>query len=74
VLILSGYVYELRSAPAWIQALSHVIAGRYFVAAIQTLFQAGNVWAVLWPNLLFPLAAAIFFLGLTALKTRRSLE
>lgn len=73
-LMLSGFVYELRSTPVAIQAVSHLIPARYFVAAVQTLFQAGNIWAVLLPNMLFLLAAAVVFLGLTALKTRRHLE
>ena len=74
VLLLSGYVYELRSTPAWVQALSHVIPGRYFVTSIQTLFQAGNIWSVLGPNLIFLFCSAVVFLGLTAVKTRRTLE
>jgi len=74
VLLLSGYVYELRSTPAWVQAISHAIPGRYFVASLQTLFQAGNVWSVLWPNSVFLFCSAVIFLGLTAWKTRRTLE
>lgn len=73
-LMLSGFVYELRSTPRAVQAVSHFIPARYFVAAIQTLFQAGNIWAVLVPNMLFLLASATFFVGLTAWKTRRTLE
>lgn len=73
-LMLSGFVYELRSTPAIVRAVSHLIPARYFVASIQTLFQAGDVWAVLRPNILFLLAASVFFLGLTAIKTRRTLD
>ena len=74
VLLLSGYIYELHSTPAWVQGISHLIPGRYFVSAIQTLFQAGDIWAVLWPNMLFLAVASIVFLGLTALRTRRTLD
>jgi ABC-2 type transport system permease protein len=73
-LMLSGFVYELQSTPMWVQAFSHLIPARYFVASVQTLFQAGNIWAVLGPNMLFLLGAATLFIGLTAAKTRRTLD
>jgi ABC-2 type transport system permease protein len=41
---------------------------------MQTLFQAGEVWPVLLESMLFLAAASVFFIGLTARKTRRNLE
>jgi hypothetical protein len=41
---------------------------------MQTLFQAGNVWQVLGESMVFLGAASAVFIGLTALKTRRTLE
>jgi ABC-2 type transport system permease protein len=73
-LMLSGFVYEIRSMPGVIQAVTFLIPARYFVTAIQTIFQAGNVWTVLIRSGLFLFFAAVFFIGLTALKTRRRLE
>lgn len=73
-LILSGFIYEIRSMPVAIQAITYLIPARYFVTAMQTLFQAGNVWPVLWRSMLFLAAASLLFLSLTALKTRRRLE
>ena len=73
-LMLSGFIYEIRSMPAIIQAVSYLIPARYFVTAIQTIFQAGTVWTVILRSGLFLLLAAVFFIGLTALKTRRRLE
>ncbi len=73
-LILSGFIYEIRSMPAFIRGVTQIIPATYFVTAIQTLFQAGDVWSVLGRSMLFLAVAAAFFLGLTALKTRRRLE
>ncbi|MDD5579926.1 MAG: ABC transporter permease [Methylobacter sp.] len=73
-LMLSGFIYEIRSMPVLIQAFTYLIPARYFVTAIQTIFQAGNVWTVILRSGLFLLLAAVFFIGLTALKTRRRLE
>ena len=73
-LILSGFIYEIRSMPAVIRAVTYLVPARYFVKAMQTIFQAGNIWPVLARSILFLLAAAAFFITLTALKTRRRLD
>ena len=73
-LILSGFIYEIRSMPLIIQAVTYLIPARYFVNAMQTLFMAGNIWSLLLRNMAFLAVASAFFLGMTALKTRRRLE
>jgi ABC-2 type transport system permease protein len=72
--MLSGFVYEIASMPAPIRAVTYLIPARYFVSALQTLFQAGFVGRILLEDLLFLVASAAFFLGLTALRTRRRLD
>jgi ABC-2 type transport system permease protein len=72
--ILSGFIYEIRSMPPIIQAVTYLVPARYFVSAMQTLFQAGDVWPALWPSLVFLAVAGLFFIALTALKTRRRLD
>lgn len=73
-LMLSGFIYEIHSMPAIIQAVTHLVPARYFVTAMQTIFQAGTIWPVLLQSGLFLLLASVFFIGLTALKTQRRLE
>ena len=51
-----------------------LVPARYFVKALQTQFQAGDLPAILLPNLVFLLLSALFWLGLTAWKTRRRLD
>jgi len=72
--MLSGFVYEISSMPTPIRAVTYLIPARYFIGALQTLFQAGFVGRILLEDLLFLIASAAFFLGLTALRTRRSLD
>lgn len=73
-MMLSGFLFEIRSMPAFIQGITYLIPARYFVTAMQTLFQAGNVSPILLDSGMFLVAAGSFFIGLTALKTRRRLE
>jgi ABC-2 type transport system permease protein len=72
--LLSGFIFDISSMPAAIQAVTYLFAARYFVAIVQTLFLAGNVWAVVLPNVLALAAMAAFFLGLAWKKSKRRLE
>ncbi len=67
--ILSGFIFDIGSMPGVVQALTHVIAARYFVAILQTIFMAGNVWPVILPN---ALALAVMALILFAIIRRRA--
>jgi ABC-2 type transport system permease protein len=57
-----------------VQGLTHLIPARYFVAILQTVFLAGNVWSVILPNGLALLAMAVLFLALARRKAHKRLE
>jgi ABC-2 type transport system permease protein len=72
--ILSGFLFDISSMPKIVRVITHVVAARYFIAILQTLFLAGNVWAVILPNAAALLLMAGFFLLLARKKSRKSLE
>ncbi|WP_028318663.1 ABC transporter permease [Desulfobulbus elongatus] len=72
--ILSGFIFDIRSMPAFIQGVTYLIAARYYVAILQTLFLVGNVWSVILPNAAALTAMGLFFHGLVYRKTRKRLE
>jgi ABC-2 type transport system permease protein len=72
--MLSGFVFEIGSMPLPVQAATYLVPARYFVGALQTLFQAGDIWSVLLVQIGFLLLSAFFWLGLTALKSSRRLD
>lgn len=72
--MLSGFIFEIDSMPAIVRAVTYIIPARYFVSSLQTLFLAGNIGTVLVVNLLFLVASAAVFIGLTAWKTQRRLD
>ncbi len=72
--ILSGFIYEIRSMPAIVQGITYLVPARYFVTAMQTIFQAGDLWPVLSKSMAFLLAASGVFIALTSLKTRRRMD
>ncbi|KPD02089.1 ABC transporter permease [Moellerella wisconsensis] len=73
-IMLSGFIFEIDSMPAIIQAVTYFIPARYFVSSLQTLFLAGDIYIVLLMDILLLIASAILFIGLTAWKTRRRLD
>lgn len=72
--ILSGFIFDISSMPAPVQVVTHVVAARYFIAILQTLFLAGDVWAIILPNAAALILMAGFFLGLARKKSRKSLD
>jgi len=72
--ILSGFIFDIGSMPMVVQWLTYILAARYFVAMLQTIFLAGNVWSVILPNALALAVMAAFFLGVSRRKLRKRLE
>lgn len=72
--ILSGFIFDINSMPVAIQLITHIVPARYYVAILQTLFLAGDVWPVILANMAALLAMLLFFSWLVANKTRKRLE
>jgi len=72
--ILSGFIFDINSMPVPIQVITHVIAARYFVAILQTIFLAGTIWSVIAWNALALAIMATVFLGISRRKFRKRLE
>ena len=46
---LIGAQFDLRSMPVAVQIVTYVLPARYFVALLQTIFLAGDIWIVILP-------------------------
>ena len=72
--MLSGFIFDIDSMPLIIQAVTYLIAARYYVAILQTVFAAGDVWSVIWPNALALAVMAAVFLLLVRRFSRGELD
>ncbi len=72
--ILSGFLFDISSMPAPIQMITHLVPARYFVAILQTLFLAGDVWPVILANMGALFLMLIFFFVLVWKKSCKRLE
>ena len=73
-MMLSGFLYDLRSMPVFIQGITYAMPAGYAVTLMQTLYLAGDVGSVVWPNLGVLAAIAATLLVLTRLATRKQLS
>jgi ABC-2 type transport system permease protein len=72
-MMLSGFLFDLRSMPAAVRLITYVLPARYYVALLQTIFLAGDVWAVIIPNAaVLALMASLLLLASRA-ATRKTL-
>jgi ABC-2 type transport system permease protein len=71
--MLSGFLFDLRSMPAVVRLLTYVLPARYYVALLQTVFLAGDVWSVILPNAAVLAGMAVVLLALTRGVTRKRL-
>lgn len=68
--MLSGFLFDLHSMPALVRIITYALPARYFVTLLQTIFLAGDIWTVIFPNaaVLAAMAAVLLFF------TRRAIQ
>jgi len=72
-MMLSGFLFDLRSMPEFVRWISYVLPARYYVALLQTIFLAGDIWGVIWPNAGMLALMAVVLLAATRAVTRKEL-
>jgi ABC-2 type transport system permease protein len=73
-LMLSGFIFDLRSVPWVVRAISNLLPATYYVELLQTLFLAGNVWPLVLKDCAVLAVAAVVLLSLARAKTRKDLS
>ncbi len=72
--MLSGFVFDIGSMPWPIQVITHIVAARYFVSILQSLFLAGDIWPIFVVNCLWLVAIAVFFFVVIRKKFNKRLQ
>lgn len=71
--MLSGFLFDLRSMPAVVRVITYIVPARYYVTLLQTLFLAGDIWPVILPNAAVLAGMAVSFLVMTRRATQKKL-
>src|SRR3984893_589372 len=72
-MMLSGFLFDLRSMPTAVRLITYVLPARYYVALLQTIFLAGDVWTVIIPNAAVLAVMASVLLLMSRAATRKTL-
>jgi ABC-2 type transport system permease protein len=72
-MLLSGFLFDIRSMPVFLQYLTLLLPARYFVTLLQTIFLAGDLWGVILPNAAVLLVMATVLIVAARLATRKKL-
>ena len=73
-LMLSGFIFDLNNPPWAVRLISYLFPSRYYVALLQTVLLAGDVWAVIIPNAAMLAVMATLLFALTRAATRKQLD
>lgn len=73
-MMLSGMLFDIASMPLWLQYITYAVPARYLVSALQTILLAGDVWAVLLPDICGLAICAGITVAATFAVTRRRLD
>ncbi len=67
-LLLSGFVFQIRIMPGWLQAITYLVPNRYFLVVLRGIILKGEGLATYWPQVG---ALVIYGLVVTALASLR---
>ncbi|MHC1551629.1 ABC transporter permease [Phyllobacterium sp. K27] len=69
--LLSGFLFEINSMPQVIQWLTTIVAARYLIPSLQTVFLAGDIWPMFLNAIAAMLIIGAVFFALAARSTRK---
>ncbi len=72
--VLSGFIFDLRSMPGWIQPICNLLPATHFMKAVKTLFLVGNEWTVVGQVSAILLGYAVLFVALSCRMMRKKLD
>lgn len=73
-LILSGFIFPLRSMPLILQAISYIVPAKYYINIIRGIILKGIGVSYLWPNTIFLFILGSFLLLVSIARFRTNLD
>ncbi|RAH97396.1 hypothetical protein DLJ53_29830 [Acuticoccus sediminis] len=70
-MVLSGFIFEIKSMPLVIQAITYVVPARYLVPSLQTVFTVGDIWPMFLHASAVLLGFGLVFFALAVRVTHR---
>ena len=71
--LLSGFTFAIANMPVPVQAITHIVPARYFVALVKGIFLRGVGLEAMWPDALFLLLFAVIVAGIAIKRFKKRL-
>jgi ABC-2 type transport system permease protein len=70
-LLLSGFVFQIRIMPPWLQAVTYLVPNRYFLVVLRGIILKGERLATYWPDVWALVAYGLVVTALASLRLVR---
>jgi ABC-2 type transport system permease protein len=70
-LLLSGFIFQIRIMPPWLQAITYLVPNRYFLVALRGIILKGEGLATYWPQVGALLLYGLVVITLASLRLAR---
>jgi ABC-2 type transport system permease protein len=71
-MLLSGFIFQIRSMPAALQAITYLVPARYYLVILRGIILKGSGLGPYWGQLLALVVFALVMLALASLRMKRS--
>ena len=69
--LLSGFLFEIASMPKAIQWITNLVAARWLIPSLETVFVAGNIWPMFLRDVCVMTLFGVVLIALAARSTRK---
>ena len=73
-MMLSGFIFEIKSMPMWLQCLTTIFPAKYYVSSIRTICLVGDVWEIILRDVSAMLAMMGFLFYALKKKLKKNVE
>jgi drug efflux transport system permease protein len=70
-ILLSGFIFQIRSMPGWLQAVTHIVPARYYLVILRGIILKGSGLGPYLDQMAFLAAFAIVFMVLASVRLAR---
>ena len=71
-IILSGFVFPIRSMPWWLQVLSNITPAKFYLVILRSIVLKGAGLSAFWEQGVYLLLYTTLFLGISTLRFRKT--
>lgn len=70
-ILLSGFIFQIRVMPAWLQPVTYLVPARYFLVILRGIILKGEGLLTYWPQVVALVLYALAVIALASLRLAR---